>query len=602
MIIAVLCALSGVVRAQPAAPEQVTMGLEEFLKLYEATKDRTPDPEPPVDYALAMARYNGRVVFDEGEPTSAVFGARFRVENFHDDGGWLRVPLLPGTVAVRSATIDGRTAPIVLEGGQYRLVTDRRGAFDVEVQFAAAVTTSGGTTGFSFPLTSAGAAELVLSVPSSEDLDFSVANAKLKSDRRVGSDRVVEAALPSVGTLQVSWKREVEDVAELEPRVYAEVHTLVGVGDGLLTARTTIEHTILFAGVDRFRAAIPRGMTVLDVRGAGLQSWSVDDEGMLTASLGFAAEGTYALTVELERLIGEGPVSAPLVAPLGVERSKGFVGVQPLSNVEIRPGEVVGAAPVDVRTLPGNIVGVTTQPVLLGFKYFGMEAEVPLEVREHPEVDVLVTLIDQIDARTMFTVDGRRLSSVQYQVRNNRRQYLRARLPDGAELWSASVAGRAVQPALSGEGELLIPLVRSAAAQGSLAAFDIELVYVETGEAPNRRGRGRLRAELPSADAPATYVAWTIYLPGKGKVRGRSRGSLRRVDHLSRPITTEAVTAPVAQQVQQKVAAEAQAGALGEGAAPVRVTLPLEGRPVAFEKLLALSELLYVDFDYRGVD
>ncbi|MEO0603079.1 MAG: hypothetical protein AAF211_16690, partial [Myxococcota bacterium] len=271
MIIALWGLLLGIAHAQAPTPEQVTMGLEEFLKLYEATKDRTPDPKPPTEFALAQASYDGRVVFDEGEPTSAVFRARFRIENLRDDGGWIRVPLLPGTVAVRSATMGGTVAPIVLDGGQYRLVTDRRGAFDVDVRFAAAITTSGGTTGFSFPLMSAGAAEVVLAVPSSEELDFTVANAKLKSDRNVGRDRVVEAVLPSVGTLQVNWKRAVEETVALDPRVYAEVHTLVGLGDGLLTARTTIEHTILFAGVDRFRVRIPEGMTVLDVRGAGLQ-------------------------------------------------------------------------------------------------------------------------------------------------------------------------------------------------------------------------------------------------------------------------------------------------------------------------------------------
>ena len=601
MIIAVLGALLGIARAQPA-PEQVTMSLEQFLELYEKTKDRTPAPKPPSEFALARASYNGRVVFDDGEPTSAVFRARFRVENLRDDGGWIRVPLLPGTVAVRSASIAGQTAPIVLEANQYRLITDRRGPFEVEVQFAAALTTSGGTTGFSFPLMSAGAAELVLSVPSREDLDFEVSNAKLKSDRKVGGDRIVEAALPSTGALQVSWKREVEETAQFDSRVYAEVHTLVGVGDGLLTARTTIENTILFAGVDRFSATIPEGMTVLDVRGAGLQNWSVDDSGVLTAALNFAAEGNYTLTVDLERLIGDGPVVAPLVAPLGVERSKGFVGVQPLSNVEIRPGAIDRASPVDVRTLPGNIVGVTTQPVLLGFKYFGSEAQLPLEVREHPEVDVLVTLIDQVNARTMFTRDGRRLSSVEYQVRNNRRQYLRARLPQGAELWSASVAGRAVQPALSGEGELLIPLVRSAAQQGSLAAFTIELVYVESGKAPNRRGRGRFEADLPTADAPATYVAWTVYLPGQGRVRRDPRGELHLVDALSRPISNVILEAPAPEQLQQRVASRAQSESLGEGATPVRVTLPLDGRPVYFEKLLVLDERLWVDFDYRGAD
>ena len=50
------------------------------------------------------------------------------------------------------------------------------------------------------------------------------------------------------------------------------------------------------------------------------------------------------------------------------------------------------------------------------------------------EVDVLVTLIDRAEATTMFTRDGRRLTTVSYQVRNNRRQFLRFALPEGIEL------------------------------------------------------------------------------------------------------------------------------------------------------------------------
>ena len=605
MNVALLVGMLGIAAAQ-APPEQVTMSLEEFLKLYESTKNRAKDPVAPVAFALSSARYNGQVVLDDGEPASAVFRARFRVENLKKRGQWIRVPLLPGDVAVRSATMDGRPAPILLENRQYKLVTDRAGAFDVEVEFAVAVAARDGSTGFQFPLMPSGATDLVLSVPASEALDFKVANAKLTSDRRLGGNRVVEATLPASGQLSVQWQREIPEVQEQEPRIYSQVDTLVGVGDGLLTARVTLQQSILFAGVDRFQAQIPEGMTVLDVRGAGLRDWTVADDGVLTAELNYAAEGAYALTIELERLLEDAAsVEAPVVVPLGVERAKGFVGVQPRSNVELTSGELQGATPVDVRTLPASIVGVTGQPVLLGFKYLGADADIPLQIGEHDEVEVLVTLLDQADATTMFTADGRRLTSVKYQVRNNRRQFLRLGLPDGAELWSASVGGRSVQPAVSGDGRLLIPLVRSQASGGSLAAFGVEVVYVEEGESPSRAGRGEFVATLPAADAPTTYVAWTVYAPSEAKIRRRkiTDGSLRYVNSLSRPL-------PAAQvyevqndnaNVQQAAQALDRTGGLGQGAAPVEVSLPVDGQPLFFEKLLALDEELWVSFDYQGL-
>ena len=140
----------------------------------------------------------------------------------------------------------------------------------------------------------------------------------------------------------------------------------------------------------------------------------------------------------------------------------------------------------------------------------GTETRIPLNIFEHDEVDVLLTLVDQAYATTMVTGHGRRLTSVKYEVRNNRRQFLRIALPKGAELWSASVAGKGVQPAKS-EDTLLLPLLRSSRGAAGLASFEIEVVFVEEG-APAKRNVGQFSAQLPKLDVPVTYVAWSILL------------------------------------------------------------------------------------------
>ncbi|MBT3221548.1 MAG: hypothetical protein HN348_20905, partial [Proteobacteria bacterium] len=385
-------------------------------------------------------------------------------------------------------------------------------------------------------------------------------------------------------------------------------YTLVGIGDGLLQATTTIEQSILFAGVNQFQAKIPAELTLLDVSGAGIRDWTVADDGTLTVLLNYAAEGSHSMTLELEQPLAQTKnlkANVPLVEPLGVERSKGWVGVQALGALELAAGSVKGATPVDVRALPPAILGVTTNPVLLGYKYLGSEADIPLEVFQHDEVDVLVTLLDQSDATTMFTQDGRRLTSVRYDVRNNRRQFLRLTLPEGAELWSSSVAGRSVQPAKANDGRLLIPLVRSQAMGGALAAFPVEVVYVESGAAPSEAGKGTFKATLPQADVPTTYVAWTVYAPWQATISKKSYdGTLRHVDYLSRPLgattvlTMDTYNAPMAQQAN----VQTKSGALGQGAAPVKVSLPVDGQALVFEKLLALDQDdLWVSFDYKGL-
>lgn len=586
-----------------AEPNQVSMPLAEFLDLYEQSKTRPPTPaKAPRDWAIDSARYVGEVRFDGNDPKSAVFQARFHVENLVKDG-WARIPLLPGAVAIRSAKVGGADAPLVIENGWFVLITDRKGAFDVDIDLAAAVETSQGASGFAFELAPSGATSIHLAVPSTSDLSFDVANAKVSDVRTVGNQRILEASLPATGSLSVTWQARAAGTEEQPPRLYAQVDTLAAAGEGLLSATATVQETILFHGVDSLKVKIPEGVTVLDVRGSGLRDWTVD-AGVLTAQLGYAAEGAYSFQIAMEQVIGDRTdISVPVVVPLGVERTKGFVGVQAIGTVEVAAG-TVAATPIDARTLPATLLGLTDQPILLAYKYLGSSASIPLTLSEHEQVDVLVTLVDQAQATTMYTADGRRLTQVTYQVRNNRRQFLRLAMPKGAELWSASVAGRPVQPALGADGRLLLPLVRSAAAGGSLAAFAVDVVYVETGTGPDAAGRGRFEGDLPIADAPTTYVGWTVYVPSEAKVKDNQReGSLRRVPYLSSPLGAVEAFEVTADKPQTEYGAMAQAnaGALGNGAAPVKVSLPLEGQAWAWEKLLALDERLWVGFDYSGL-
>jgi hypothetical protein len=588
-------------------PERVVMKLEDFLDMHE--KSKKPAEEPPRDHAIASARYDGEVLFEDGKPYAARFKLRMRVKPLRKTG-YARIPLLPATVAVQSAKIGGAEAPVFIEGGFYTLITDRRTDFDIDMVIGAAVTSKEGSSGVEFQLVPAGATSLTLAVPAKEELDFTVANAKLKSDKVVGGNRVVEATIPATGSLSISWQRKVDEATEKkEPRVYTEVYTLTSLGDGIVTANAAVQNTILFAGVDEFMYTLPPGMIVLDVQGPGIRSWKAEGE-TLEVALNFAAEGSYGLTIQLEKPLEEGKdVVAPIVAPVGVERARGWVGVESRGNLELNASEVSGATPVDVRALPASILGVTDQPVLLGYKYLGAQPTIALQAAQHDEVEVLVTLLDLTVARTMWTREGRRLTSVTYQVRNNRRQFLKLALPEQAELWSASVSGRAVQPAKGSDGRVMLPLVRSQQRGNTLSAFQVEVVYVENGKEVGNSGRGTFLAQLPVADVPSTYVAWTVYSPDRTKVRKWTvDGNLERVESLSFPIPLETQGYVDVPQQAEQVANDAQAArkslggqGMALGAAPVMVSLPLQGEATHFEKLLALDEALTVEFAFRGL-
>lgn len=600
---ALLLSLSMNARAQDLPAARVVLPWQDFKTLWEAGQAPKDKPKPaPRAYAISSARYTGAVAED-----ATVFRATLKIDVLNDDG-WTAVPVLPTSVALRSAKVGGREAPVYLDGGWFTFITDKPGPVTVDIEFAVTTFDEGGQSGFAFRLPQSGGTEVELSVPTEADLDFTVANAQQVTDQRRGGLRVMKALLPATGNLSVAWQRAAEDVEALEAareaRVYAEHQALIGVGEGLLSGRSIVNYSILFAGTDSFTVDLPADVTVLDVTGQGLRDWSVTDQAdrkVIHAELNFEAKGSYDLTLDYERVMpdGGGTVQLPDLHVQGAERVKGFVGVDARSNLEVKAGAATVARPVDVRELPAAILGQTDWPVLLGYRYGKEGWSIPIEVRQHDDVDMLVTIIDQAAATTVLTPDGRRMTQVTYAMRNNRAQFLELDMPDGATPWSTFVGGKAVKPALADSGKLLVPLARSQSSGGDLARFAVEMVYVEDGSIDT----GVFTAVLPGADVPATSVTWTVYVPEDAKVKKSSiDGTLRQVEWFT-PIDLGGVSsAEAVAQVQQQAQALYDSDAMSGGVQPVKVVLPIDGTPLYFEKLLVMGDPLEVGFSYRLKD
>lgn len=580
--------------AEPRA--EVTMPWSDFKTLYE--NGQAPKDTPaiaPLDFTIDHAVYTGKVV-GTGDDAYAQIHVSLRGRMLKANH-WASIPLLSTNAALRTAKVNGQDAPIYLSDGYYTLVTSQQGAFSAELDVAMALVTADGETGFALPLAPSGATEVTFSVDSSSAVDLAVAGGRGIVKTTNGTMHRVDAVVPSVGSLAISWQKEVKDEAVKQvARVYAESQVLVGVSEGFLQGRANVNYTILHAGVDHLRVQVPTDVTVLDVQGPGLREWKLGPDGKIDVALNYEALGAYRLTVDYERALS-GATQVPLVTALDVARSVTWVGVDARSAVEVVAGQATAAVPVDVRELPAALVGQTDFPVLLGYKSRDPAAMIPLEVKTHADVDMLVTLVDSAIIDSLVTADGRRMTHLQYAVRNNRNQFLRVKLPEGAEVWSATVAGRGVKVA-KGEGGVLVPLVRSDASTGALSAFLVDLVYVEAGAALGASGTEKI--SLPTVNAPTSQLQWTVYFPQDAKIAKRSfDGSIRHVEWYSTsPQLPPNATVTESDRRAVQRAAEGMAGTMGQGVEPVDVQLPLAGQALYFEKMLALDEELWASFDY----
>jgi len=570
-------------------------------------KKKAEPPPPPTDWAVTGAEYVGDLSKD-----GAVFTATFKITILRENQ-WKVIPLLPASVAIQDATVP-QGAYMRLNNNMYELLTAAApGDLVVKVKFAAAVAEQAGSNTVRFDRVPSGMCILDLKVAQA-DVDVRVTGAQSLVKTKEGTATRVAAALPAMMPVQLSWERAIPEAEKVPPKLYADTQTLIAVGDGILIGRERVNYNILHTGVRVLDLKLPKSVSILDVRGDRIRDWRVAQD-KLTVALSSEVVGAYSLNVTYE--IGTaaeqaGGASLPILRASGVEREKGHIGVVALANVELSAPKLQGATAIDVRELPPEMLAMTSQPILLAYRYVSDVFDIPLAIKKHADVSVLVTIVDSAIVTTMQTMDGRRITKAVYNVRNNRQQFLRLAMPEGVEIWSASVSGKSIRPAKDEQNRILIPLVRSEGASSGLAAFPVELVYVEKGEeAKKPPAAGTLHIALPRASEPVTHLMVNLYLPKEGSyMRGwpssepAIEGPLTIVKEFRKLMAAADQPRVEAQQAAEALQAAAQvqadAATAATGATPIRVNLPIDGQLFRLEKILVLDEPIFMDVQYSG--
>jgi hypothetical protein len=605
-------------KIQNMGQAKVRIPWQEFkaLLLWNVEQKQKPvAPTPPSDWAITGAEYVGELSKD-----SAIFTATFKITVLKEKE-WKVIPILPATVAIQEVTLP-QGAYLRLANNNYEVLTAAPGAMEVKVKFATAVTEQAGSNTLRFDRVPSSTCLLDLKLAQT-NVDISVTGAQSVVKKEEGGATRVVAALPAAQAVQLTWERAIPEAEKVPPKIYAETQTLVAVGDGIMVCREKIRFSILHSGVRVLKLKLPEGVSILEAKGERVRDWRVT-QNELSVALASEALGDYILNVTYERPTtpAQAPkagapaptasMSLPVLRAADAVREKGHIGVVALANVELSAPKLDGATAIDVRELPPELLATTGQPILLAFRYVADTFDIPLAIKKHEDVSVLVTIVDSAVITTMQTMDGRRITKVVYNVRNNRQQFLRLTMPKDVDIWSASVSGRSIRPAKDEQNRILIPLVRSEGASSGLAAFPVEIVYVEKTDEAGKKppAAGTLHIELPRASEPVTHLMVNLYLPKEGKyARAWSsepwiEGPLTVVKAFRQlmagpdqpPVAAEAM----ANALQQAAQAQADATTAAAGATPIRVNLPIDGELFRLEKILVLDDPLFIDVHYSG--
>jgi hypothetical protein len=594
----------------------VDLPWNDFKALLEWSIRKKADLEapPPTDYIVSSSQYEGVLGTD-----NATFTLTLKINVLRKAGAWKHIPVLPASVAMTDSKLpDGVFLNVA--GNAYELLTDKAGPIDATFKFSVQVNKNSGIYTVGFDRVVAGSSVVDLTIDG-EQVDAKVAASQSLVTKAAADKKThVAAAIPSGQPISVTWERAVPKVEAAPTKIYAETRTLAAVAEGILVCQEAIDFNILHTAVKELRLSVPAGVSVLEVTGQSVQDWRLDKSELLVVLRGEVVGPTdlrisYEAPATGSTASGSPPsgekAEIPVIRAKNVEREKGYVGVIALANVEI-DAMPEGATSIDVRQLPTEITAMTKQPILLAFRYVGEKFSIPLAIKKHDEVSVLVTIVDSAVFTTMQLDDGRRMTRVIYAVRNNRNQFLRVVMPENAQIWSASVSGNTVNPATD-DKKVLIPLIRSAAGAQELASFPVELVYVET-PAKAAPPCGKLHVELPKLDTPTMHVMVNFYAPAEGTygkpasfmspARCGFSGTLRLVENFATMAAERAAVVPVdaqkqVQQMQQQFENKMETQAKETGATPIRVRLPIDGKLFKLEKILSLpGDDLFFDVEY----
>ncbi len=344
-----------------------------------------------------------------------------------------------------------------------------------------------------------------------------------------------------------------------------------------------------------FSIGIPDSLTVESVQGQGITEWKVEKSAkgsVVTAWLSFAPVRNYTLRVEMSKPLSASvlKMNLPSLRVMDVNRENGIVAVSASSSIEAFAADSMqNLTAVDQDEVPEWLR--SSPDVLMTFKYNRLPCFLNLSLQHHKDMAVLVAIADECSFTGLMTVEGYALVRYRYFIRNNHKQFLRIRMPEKWDLWSALIDGEAVLPAASDvTSEILIPLKKMTRTDDG-AGFVLELVYWNQGKPFGRNGK--LELTTPVLDINCQKINGSWFFPEHYKYR-EFRGHLESVSTYQNHYLDYSDNFSSMQQQWNRTPGSMNKFAIQKsgGAAlslPVAVDIPTTGKMLHFSKGLSTA-------------
>ncbi|MGA1841966.1 MAG: hypothetical protein ACMUIU_15210 [bacterium] len=491
---------------------KVVLSRTEFKKIIDRMKDLPGDEDVPVrDYLFTRAFYTGNMGVDDFD-----FTADFTLIVLKENA-YLKIPVLSASLALKGMTVNERPAMVINEGGYHSLIIDKPGEYRVRAVFSVRFSPDKGPQSLQFPIQEIPVTLIDLEMPL-PDVEVEMASAQYIETERIDGKTSVKIILAACRSFDLQWKKRVVSAEEVPAMIYAESYQLISVEDDGLKIAQDVFYNVLQSGVDSLRLAISDGVTILSVSGPGVGDWyevTEEDQRLLLIPLDYEQKGRFKIAVNAEKSF---PDKSTMIEFAGLKvldtvngmGEKGYIGVELKTGAELVLVESSGLEKVMVKRLSGELFHKSANPLVLGFRYLKHPYNLVLDIKRHEKVALPQAIIDSASVVSFFTEEGLVINKVEYSMKNQLKQSLRLKLPEGAVIWSAVVGQESVE-VRQDKDEIYIPLISSRKHNNELESFKVELIYYTESQKFDLWGQRHIT--LPQTDLVISQVLWSVYLP-----------------------------------------------------------------------------------------
>ncbi len=186
---------------------------------------------------------------------------------------------------------------------------------------------------------------------------------------------------------------------------------------------------------------------------AGYDEWELTLDSLALGAVNVRVTYTQPLTAA--------ELAVPLVRPVAQQTSE-YLAVQASEEIAVSIA-AKGASEIDSVELPG--LPAPARRILAAYRLAPLSDNVATAVtmtsQKYDTYAIPPTLASSARFVTLLGPQGQQQTQAEFGVANAGMQFLKIRLPQGAQLWSLSIAGQQAKPKRDADGDYLLPIGRT---------------------------------------------------------------------------------------------------------------------------------------------